>query len=368
MIEPNMQPPQKKEGVIRSLAGGATWLADFIDMAWAKFQNLTETNYRLACQMVRQGRIEEGMRRFKITLWLSPNHVPSLYNLGCLYQHVGNKKQALECFVKVLRLQPTNEEALYMVSGIKPELIKPEMRPRRMPPLMAIEYFDTQATIYDQHQQAQQYRMPVMVHQFLHTELDSDMQRHDMLDLGCGTGLCGIQFRGEFSNIIGVDISNAMLDEAYRRLDDRGVKIYTRLMHQEARLAMREMKAESIDVILAISLFRYVGDLQGMFELMHQVLRVGGYVACSFDPYGQRGQYGLMQQTGYFGHDVNYVLQHAQNAGFSVVRTGEVMGYPNVAQELCIFRKISANKHAEQPESPIDEPPPVNHDLPAENG
>lgn len=353
MQQPNMPPAKRKEGFIRSAVGGVTWLADFVDMAWAKFQNLTETNYRLACQMVQRGDLDEGIRRFKITLWLAPNHIPTLYNLGCLYLHTGNKKLALDHFVKVLRTQPNHEEAIFMVSGIKPELIRPEMQPRRMPPLMAIEYFDSQARIYDRDQQQRQYRMPVMVHQFMHAEMEGNFPRHDLLDLGCGTGLCGIQFRGEFNNIIGVDISNAMLDEAYRRLDDRGVKIYTRLMHQEARLAMREMKAESVDVVLAVSLFRYVGDLRGMFEGMHHVLRTGGYVVCSFDPFGQRASYGMLNRTGYFGHDVNYVVNLAQRAGFDIVRTGEVMGYPNGPAELCIFRKTASAA------APADETPPA---------
>jgi hypothetical protein len=46
-----------------------------------------------------------------------------------------------------------------------------------------------------------------------------------------------------------------------------------------------------------------------------------------------------MPRTGYFGHDINYVLDQAQRVGLETVRTGEVMGYPGVNIELCIFRK-----------------------------
>lgn len=329
----------EKRGFFSSLREGFGWFGEFIDSVWAKSQNLVQTNYELGCEMVGRGEINDAVRRFKIALWLQPDHVPSLYNLGCLYHHLGQEREALDCFVKALKKEPMNENAIYMASTINPELIKPELRPRTVPYQMVLEHFDGLAGFYDQEQQHKLYQLPTLLHQLLGAEMDSNHSRHDLVDLGCGTGLCGAQFREQFANIVGVDISNNMLDEAYRRFDSRGVKIYTRLAHQDLRSFLKDAPAESIDVATCISVFPYLGDVRPVFEELKRTLRPQGLFACSFDPYHQRNSAGIMTNTGYFGHDVNYIIQLAQEFGFETLRTGEVQAYQNDTKQLCIFKK-----------------------------
>lgn len=326
------------KGRLESLRDQFWFVADWVDQVVQKFSNLTETNFRLACELAAKGEVENAIWRFKITLWMAPDHVPSLYNLGCLYHHKRMETEAIQCFSKVLRAQPRHEDAMFMVATINPSLLKPEMRPTRVPVQMVMDLFDAKATMYDVEQTNLQYQLPALMFQLLNPEMGVNAPRHDMLDLGCGTGLCGLQFREMFANMVGVDLSGPMADQAYRKLDRRGVKIYTRLVQRDLRLFLNEVKLDAFDLVMCLSVFRYLGDLAGVMEGIAGTLRAGGYAAISFDPYGQPG-FGVMPKTGYFGHDLSYVLGLATAAGLEIVRTGEVLAYPEKPAQLCFFRK-----------------------------
>lgn len=324
---------------IKAAAGSFGWIVDGIQEIIYKFSNLPETNFRLGCEMIGNGRIDDAILRFKMCLWLAPNYLDALYSLGCLYHHKGDDQAAMDAFVKVLRQDPVNENTLYMVSTINPALLKPEMQPKTMPFGMALEYFEGIAMAYDQTQQTDGYQIPALLHQFLHQAFDGK-RFNDLVDLGCGTGLCGAQFREEFTNTIGVDMANNMLDVAYRRVDRRGVMIYNRLVNQDLHYYLDEADSNITDVALCMSVFPYLGDLEAIFAGIKKVLRPGGFFACTFDPLNRPGDYGVMTSTGYFGHSIDYVLRLAKANGLETIRTGGVRAYPERMVDLCIFRKV----------------------------
>jgi predicted TPR repeat methyltransferase len=337
----------KRRGFFATIGEGLGSLSGFFDEVMVKCNNLTETNYNLACELAHQGAIDDAIMRFRVTLWLAPDHIPSLYNLACLYHHKGMNNKAMQLFTKVIRLAPNHHNALFMIGTMNPALLKPEMRPRTMPLEMAVEYFDGLAQTYEYTQQTRSYQLPALVHQLLHIETDKMDQRHDLIDLGCGTGLCGAQFREEFVNVVGVDFSNMMLDIAYRKTDRRGVKIFTRLAHKDMRSYLHtEEKEASFDVALCISVLPYMGDVDLAFSGVQRVLRPGGLFAVSFDPYVlpagvNAGEgFGIMPKSGYFGHRLDYVEQRANALGMQTVRTGEVLSHPQTNVQLCFFRKV----------------------------
>lgn len=334
--ENDHQPPK---GRLAALRDNFFFVAGWIEQVMEKFNNLTETNYRLAVEHAAKGNVDNAILRFRFTLWLAPDHVPSWYNLGCLYHHKRMEQEALQCFAKVLRAQPAHEDALYMVASINPAMLKEQTRPTKVPLHMVYDLFDATSLTYDAEQKAKQYQLPALIYQLLNPEMGPDMPRHDLLDLGCGTGLCGLPFQQLFANIVGVDLSAGMIDKAYRRVDARGVRIYARLVQRDLRQFLAEVKLDAFDLVLCISVFKYVGDLSGVFEGMYGTLRAGGYAAISFDPYVQPQGFGVMPKTGYFGHALPYVLEKAQTAGLEIVRTGEVMAYPGQPVQLCFFRK-----------------------------
>lgn len=341
------EPNRGIRGVLIDLWQGMMSFGDFLDSAVFKINHLTQTNYNLAVELARQGKIDDAILRFRITLWLAPEHEPSLYNLACLYHHKGQNQQSLQLFKRILKTHPDHTNALYMVASISPNLLKKELQPTHVPPGLVVEYFDSMAPFYDGLRNQELYRLPALLHQLLRGALDTELARQDMLDVGCGSGLVGLQFREEFANIVGLDISSNMLDIAYRRFDRRGIKIYNQLIQHDIRQYLQQPDIQSFDMITAMQVAPYLGDLQLLAQGAARVLRPGGLLALSFDPYTDKTGYGVMPATGYFGHSLDYVTSVMQQAGMETVRTGEVEAATRKFVQLCFFRKPKVN-HADQ--------------------
>jgi predicted TPR repeat methyltransferase len=325
---------------VGQLASGVKWLRAFADEVVQKCSRLTETNYELGLEMARNGRIGDAIFRFRITLMLAPDHEPTLYNLGCLLQHRGEKDKALALFTRILRKDPTHANALYRVTCINPAMLKPELRPTTVPPIQVMEYFDTIAPFYDADMQAEAYRLPLLMHQLVHPELQAETMRGTMLDVGCGTGLVGVQFKETFKNMVGVDMSARMLEAAYQRLDANGMKIYNQIINQDIRHYLAAVNAPSFNLVTIASVLPYIGELSLLCEQLGKTVINGGLVAVSFDPlHGSTENYSVLPATGYFGHQVGYVSQCFIANGFEVLRTGELQAATGKMVELCLFRK-----------------------------
>ena len=68
--------------------------------------------------------------------------------------------------------------------------------------------------------------------------------KKSVLDLGCGTGLCGVQFRDWARTLTGVDLSPNMLAKARER------GLYDELLQGDAVVAMRERPGR-FDLVVA---------------------------------------------------------------------------------------------------------------------
>ena len=94
-----------------------------------------------------------------------------------------------------------------------------------------------------------------------------------MLDLGCGTGLCGPLIAPQADAIDGVDVSSAMLEQA------RKLGVYRELIHAILGEFLAVTASRS-DLILAADVFIYVGDLAAVFlRSARRILEPGGCLA-----------------------------------------------------------------------------------------
>ena len=86
-----------------------------------------------------------------------------------------------------------------------------------------------------------------------------------MLDLGCGTGLTGISMKDKVDNMIGVDISTGMLDEAYDK------EVYDDLYAGDVVEFLSEIEddgegdASGWDLIVSTDVLPYLGELEEKF-------------------------------------------------------------------------------------------------------
>lgn len=93
-----------------------------------------------------------------------------------------------------------------------------------------------------------------------------------VLDLGCGTGLSAVPFAGIASLIDGVDLSPVML----RKASERG--IYRELRHCDV-VEFVSASDRKYDLVLAVDVAPYVGDLALLFDHVAEILNDGGAFA-----------------------------------------------------------------------------------------
>src|SRR6185437_7082849 len=80
----------------------------------------------------------------------------------------------------------------------------------------------------------------------------------DVLDAGCGTGLCGAFLREYSRMLVGVDLSAGMLERAARRA------LYDQLCNEELTRFLREHPS-SYDAIVSADTLCYFGALTEVF-------------------------------------------------------------------------------------------------------
>ena len=176
-----------------------------------------------------------------------------------------------------------------------------------MPPNGYVEQlFDHYAERYEGHlSKVLQYQVPILVHQMAKS---NGIEANAILDLGCGTGLCGPLLTGR--SLVGVDCSNEMLKVAASK------ECYSSLVHQDLLVFLSEVQ-ERFDLMVAADVMVYFGALESFFELVSDTLHHGGHIIMSTEC-GQSNGYRL-SYTGRYQHSHDYVLEAAQEAGLSLL-------------------------------------------------
>lgn len=120
------------------------------------------------------------------------------------------------------------------------------------------------------------YRAPQLVFERAMEVLDPASVALDVLDLGCGTGLCGEWFRPLARWLVGVDLSADMLQQAHSR------GCYDELIREEIGAYVNRCTAR-FDVITAADVFCYFGDLTAVFGAVAALLRPSGLFVFSVE-------------------------------------------------------------------------------------
>ena len=183
------------------------------------------------------------------------------------------------------------------------------LRPPKAPASYVRALFDDYADYYDNHLMVElAYAGPNLLRGAVDRRLDGRSPL--VVDLGCGTGICGPLFRPLAETLIGVDLSPDML----ARAEARG--IYDRLV--EADLVRYMAQAEDqVDLCLAADVFVYIGDLAPAFRAIAAALSEGGYFA--FTTEAGAGRDWTLQRSGRYAHGRDYILSLARQCGLIVV-------------------------------------------------
>ena len=245
-----------------------------------------------------QGRLVEAEAAYRAAIRASPEHSDAYTNLGILLTAQKRTHEAVACFCKVITLRPKHPEARRQLAlahcllgevdkavGIFEEWLTEEpdhpialhmmaaCSGRDVPARASDAYiertFDSFAGSFDVKLANLLYRAPALVAGMLgDSDVDASKQL-DVLDAGCGTGLCGPLVAPHARRLIGVDLSARMLDQARAR------NVYDELVQRELTAYLRDCPG-AFDAIVSADTLVYFGPLQDVVMAAADALRPGG--------------------------------------------------------------------------------------------
>lgn len=182
-----------------------------------------------------------------------------------------------------------------------------------------------------------EYRAPQILADALIDRLGAPEAALDILDAGCGTGLCGPLIRPHARRLVGVDLSGGMIGKAASRGG------YDELVVAELT-AYLQTHPETWDVVLSADTMIYFGDLQAVLSAAFAALRPGGWLAFTVEALDGDGPLVSLTSSGRFRHTRRHVEQviHASGFGDATIATAVLrreLGEP-VAGLVVLARKV----------------------------
>jgi predicted TPR repeat methyltransferase len=132
----------------------------------------------------------------------------------------------------------------------------------------------------------------------------------DVLDAGCGTGLCGALVAPYARRLVGVDLSERMLDQARAR------NVYDELLRHELTAYLRGFTG-AFYVIVSADTLVYFGPLEEVLAAAENALRAGGRVVFTVEelPVDGDGPGYEITPNGRYRHALAYVERVLAAAG-----------------------------------------------------
>jgi len=223
----------------------------------------------------------------------------------------GDVGAALASIEAVLARDPEHVLARYSRAMYRGEL------PESTPAEVVERLYGNMAATFDENLVARLgYRIPALLAESLKPWLArfeaANARKPFVLDLGCGTGLFGLQIRSSASRLVGVDLSASMLEIAGDR------SIYDQLLEIDLVTYLRTL-TESADLITATDVLIYVGNLAALFEQVARCLTKGGAFAFSTETPDDLVQGLRLQPNGRYAHSIQYIEQLAASNGLCIV-------------------------------------------------
>ena len=278
-----------------------------------------------------QGAVVESEAAYRAAIQACPDHSDAYTNLGILLTGQKRTHEALVCFCKLITFRPKHPDARRLLAlahctlgeadkavGVFEEWLKevpdhPIARhmiaacsgrdvPARASDAFIEMTFDSFAGSFESKLATLLYRAPALVAGML---ADADVEASkslDVLDAGCGTGLCGPLLAPYARRLVGVDLSERMLAQAQAK------NVYDELVKRELTAYLRDTPG-AFDVIVSADTLVYFGPLQDVVAASAAALRPGGSLIFTVEALidaGSDAEYSI-SPNGRYSHSRQYL-------------------------------------------------------------
>lgn len=252
--------------------------------------------------------LEQSVECFRRAIELDEDDVLALQALGVGLYAINRPAEAVQVYREWLVREPDNPVPQHMLAACGGA-----DAPSRAGDAYVRDTFDGFADSFDEQLlQNLGYRAPEVLVSALGELLGEPHRALDVLDAGCGTGLCAGPMRPWTRHLAGVDLSGGMIEKARLRggYDELEVAEITHWLEQHA---------QAYDVVLSADTLVYFGELFPVLCAAHYALRPGGLIGFTLEASSSEEPGFELTPSGRYRHGRGYVERSLERAGFGDV-------------------------------------------------
>jgi predicted TPR repeat methyltransferase len=247
---------------------------------------------------------------YRKSIMLAPDRAGAHFKLGKVLLEQGQRGEAVASLERALELEPECAETRHFLAAAQSGIS--DTAPREYVSTL----FDGYAARFDEHLvKGLEYTAPKQLWQLVSDAgvIAAPVER--AIDLGCGTGLVGVAFRGLCQHLVGVDLSAKMIDQATRK------QVYDAL-HEGDVVDFLQQTDQTFDLFLSADTLIYIGYLSPLLQAIGARSRQGSLLA--FTTESAIGTDVELRPSGRFAQSREYVLKTAADAGFELLHFEEM--------------------------------------------
>jgi predicted TPR repeat methyltransferase len=168
--------------------------------------------FEKAAEARKKGLSNEAVVFLREAIACHEDFTPAYNSLGFILNILGRTDDAVAVWRQWLQREPDNAIARHMIASVTGEQV-----PDRASDEFVKATFEGFASTFDEKLRALQYQAPGLIIQAVGRNVDAAVATREVLDAGCGTGLCGEGLRPFSRRLAGVDLSAGMLANARER-------------------------------------------------------------------------------------------------------------------------------------------------------
>lgn len=275
----------------------------------------TDARQNLANLYLRTGRPGHAIQLCINGVVIEPRNTALRRLLGAAYTAMGMHPEATALYRKWLEAEPDNAVARFHLQACTGEGV-----PDRAPDAYVASVFDSFAGSFDAKLSDLSYQAPQFVAAAVARHADPPARGLDVLDAGCGTGLCGPLLREFSRRLEGVDLSPRMLAKA----EARGG--YDELACAEL-VDFLGTRPGAYDVIVSADTLCYFGALEGFAAAAFAALRGAGLLVFTVEAHADESGAPdfRLQAHGRYSHLRSYVEAALSGSGFAALKLEPVV-------------------------------------------
>jgi len=316
-----------------------------IDEAISLYQHTTQLApsnaqvwHILATSLLKRADLTRAIQCFEKSFELNPNNIETGRQLAQALRHVGRTDECETVCKKILEVEPDNAEALFFQNAYSKQKNKETLD--RVPADVTRQMYkgkDIGKSFDENLKYAFDYKAPDVLDEAVREAYGESLAANkiDILELGCGSGLCGSRFADIARSLIGTDISADMLEAA----KDKNTYSDTYVADLVDAL---ENYQDALDLIIAMDVLCYFGDLTSIFERCFKALRESGIFAFSVVKPKSDAIWELQTQ-GHFVHSLEHLEDVANKTGFTQIYAKELVLRHELNEDqyghICLYQK-----------------------------